>query len=1001
MAEQGRYGRRKQKNPRRKNENETSVNESTTVDKIAAAISRKQTNGLTDSIKDKHENIHDSKVETETNKAELMQQKENLSPKVKTCLGDSDETIKEFLARSDTAIIYPEPVSDQEDNTKDTEFMSVVDEEYQLKCIYCSECFTKPSVLRDHHRAQHSDQQIKFQCPKCNEAFDLKSVLDKHLSLHSPTSQICKTCNKTFANVYRLQRHMISHDESNDLRKFKCPECSKAFKFKHHLKEHIRIHSGEKPFECPNCSKRFSHSGSYSSHMTSKKCWAVNMKGRRVDRNGNNESSLYYRSPTTLNSTIPITQAPSYSPMIKYDPRSALPAYYSPPITTRIPTAHIPTTTTIMTYGLYSHNPYSTSVLAKALSAPTLDGLKTPHGKISSGSSMSQISPDVNSNTQLLNSCGEKKTRSAELEVKSKDDADDASRGAEANSPHESSKCAKMAESEMVGEDGKPLSITDLTCRFCHNCFKSPVELHQHERYLCKSNKDITLRISSSETSRNSPNSITSEASLRGTPNGSLNETCSEEDDADDEESHGPDGKKYRMRSLISDEQLAVLKTHYQLNPRPGKVELMKIATEIGFSKRVAQVWFQNMRARDRRRGKDVPYFPNMARFKHNDDIPTTTTTSSSSSLGYIPVVPQPFANFAPSITSTPVSKLNSHFMSKPITSSIKGNSQDEPLDLSVKKQPPAAHSGSSSPALSNKSYDDQVLNLSCKPSIIKDERPIKSECSIQGSAIFKYMQQEGLFRTSAPGEGSKPWLSHSSPTMLNSNKPSQSPASCTSSPPRPIKTEVSDNSESQVEEAGRLVIDETSPEKADVKTEVTSQMQFDPLEVNQNLDTLATVSLAALESEYDDDLESNKNKRQRKKSWRQVEAEEIAVEMDDSLSQEDDEPARKKRKSWKNHRVDLEVGMYACDQCDKLFSKQSSLARHKYEHSGARPFTCDVCPKSFKHKHHLTEHKRLHSGEKPFKCKKCNKRFSHSGSYSQHMNHRYKYCKPTDGDLD
>lgn len=29
---------------------------------------------------------------------------------------------------------------------------------------------------------------------------------------------------------------MISHDESAVLRKFKCTECDKAFKFKHHLK---------------------------------------------------------------------------------------------------------------------------------------------------------------------------------------------------------------------------------------------------------------------------------------------------------------------------------------------------------------------------------------------------------------------------------------------------------------------------------------------------------------------------------------------------------------------------------------------------------------------------------------------------------------------------------------------------------------------------------------------------------------------------------------------
>jgi hypothetical protein len=48
--------------------------------------------------------------------------------------------------------------------------------------------------------------------------------------------QSCGVCQKNFANVYRLQRHMISHDESAGLRKFKCTYCDKAFKFKHHLK---------------------------------------------------------------------------------------------------------------------------------------------------------------------------------------------------------------------------------------------------------------------------------------------------------------------------------------------------------------------------------------------------------------------------------------------------------------------------------------------------------------------------------------------------------------------------------------------------------------------------------------------------------------------------------------------------------------------------------------------------------------------------------------------
>ena len=55
-------------------------------------------------------------------------------------------------------------------------------------------------------------------------------------------------------------------------RRYPCDICGKAFKHKHHMTEHKRLHTGEKPFQCKRCLKRFSHSGSYSQHMNHRLC---------------------------------------------------------------------------------------------------------------------------------------------------------------------------------------------------------------------------------------------------------------------------------------------------------------------------------------------------------------------------------------------------------------------------------------------------------------------------------------------------------------------------------------------------------------------------------------------------------------------------------------------------------------------------------------------------------------------------------------------------------
>ncbi len=63
-----------------------------------------------------------------------------------------------------------------------------------------------------------------------------------------------------------------------------------------------------------------------------------------------------------------------------------------------------------------------------------------------------------------------------------------------------------------------------------------------------------------------------------------------------DDEMLMSDGKKVRVRSVLSEETLRVLRAQYAVNPRPKKQEIQRLSEQVNYSTRVVQVWFQNMR---------------------------------------------------------------------------------------------------------------------------------------------------------------------------------------------------------------------------------------------------------------------------------------------------------------------------------------------------------------------------------------------------------------------